>query len=100
MRPSSMWTMRVRKLVDAGIMGDDQDAALRVQDLVLHEGDDHLAGVPVERSRRLVQDQDSGPPTMGARDGHALLLASRQLHRQDPPLDRPARRCPDTSWPP
>ena len=42
-------------------------------------GLDEPLGDGVERRRRLVEDQDPGVLQEHARDGHALLLASREL---------------------
>src|SRR5215813_6060794 len=43
------------------------------------QGDDLLAGPRVEVARRLVRQEEAWPPGDGARDGHALLLAAREL---------------------
>jgi hypothetical protein len=44
----------VRILVDARIMGDDQDAAAFIENFLLHEGDDHFPGIAIQRSGRFV----------------------------------------------
>ena len=66
-------------LIDARIMGDDQDAALLIEYVLFYEGDDHLPGVTIQGGGRFVENQDLGTADDRAIDGHALLLAAREF---------------------
>src|ERR1035441_1682840 len=69
----------VRILVDARSMGDDQDAALRIEYVLYYEGDDHLPGITIQGGGRFVKNQDLGTADDRAGDGDALLLAAGEL---------------------
>jgi len=58
-------------------VGDNDDAALFVQNVPLHELDDLPSRIAVERSRRFIQHQDVGLADDGSGDGDTLLLAAR-----------------------
>jgi hypothetical protein len=66
-----------------GRTGMAKDAAVLVEDFLFDEGDDHLPGITVQGGGRFVEDQDLRTAGDGAGDRHALLLTSRELHRQD-----------------
>ena len=70
------------EVIDAAVVGDDQNAALVVQDVILDEGHNAMAGVSVQRCRGFIHDQDVRFRGDGAGDRDALLLASAQLHRR------------------
>ena len=72
----------IGELGDSVIVGDDDDAALVVQNVPLHELDDLPSRVAVERSRRFIQHQDVGLADDGSGDGDTLLLAAAQLLRR------------------
>src|SRR5688572_24720586 len=58
---------------------DESGVRLRVE--LEEQRDDALARVRVEIARGLVREQHRRPRDEGARDGHALLLAARELPR-------------------
>ncbi|MBB5496046.1 hypothetical protein HDG37_000233 [Paraburkholderia sp. MM5384-R2] len=60
-------------------MRHDEDAAMRVEHLVLDEFDHRAAGVAIERGGRLIEDQDVGLAEDRACDGNTLLLAAGDL---------------------
>jgi hypothetical protein len=66
-------------------VGDDQDATLLVEDPLLDEGNDHFPGITVEGRRGLIQNQDLRPAHDRPGNGHALLLTTGKLDRQNVP---------------
>ena len=62
------------------------------QHLVLHELDDPLARIAVERRRGFVEDHEVGTARERARDRDALLLAAAQARRIEL---RPCREADD-----
>ena len=73
----------VRIFVDARIMGDNQDAALFIENFLFHKGDDHPASVAIQRGGRFVKNQNLRLADDRPRNRHALLLAAGKLHRQN-----------------
>src|SRR5579883_1671816 len=69
----------VGELVDAAVVRDDEDAALRGEQLLAHEFEDVASGVAVQRGGRLIEDQHVRPAHDRARDGDPLLLAAAQF---------------------
>ena len=72
----------IRIFIDARIVGDNQDAAIFIKNFLFHEGNDHSSSVAVQRSRRLVKNQNLRLADDRPRNRHALLLTTRKLHRQ------------------
>jgi hypothetical protein len=60
---------------DGGIVGDEDDGAAGVDQLV-KELEDLLAGLGIERAGGLVGQEQLGPGDEGARYGHALSFSS------------------------
>src|SRR5271154_6523127 len=71
-----------RELIDAAVVGDNQNAARVVEDLLLDEANDRTPGISVERCGRLIHDEHVRLAHDGAGNGHPLLLASTELHRR------------------
>ena len=65
--------------VDAGVVRDDQYAAVLVEDFLLDEGDDHLARLAIEGGGGFIENQYLRAAADGTRDGDTLLLASGEL---------------------
>ena len=69
----------MRHVLDGGVVGDECGGGAQLP-VDLRQRFQHAdAGLAVERAGRLVAQQDVGALGDGARDGHALLLATRHL---------------------
>ena len=67
---------------DGGVVGDDDDGAAVLVVDVLHELQDFLGRLVVERARGLVAQQQTRVFDQRATDGTTLLLAARDLARE------------------
>ena len=67
---------------DRSVVGDDRRRRVQLPVDALQDLEHQLAGLVVERTGRLVAEQDVRPFRDGARDRDALLLAARQLRRE------------------
>ena len=63
-------------------MGDDDDGAARLAAGALQQGQHLLAGLVVQRTGRLIAEQELRIFGEGARNGDALLFAARKLGRE------------------
>src|SRR5438067_5642045 len=66
---------------DALVVGDDDEGLAVVSVQLLHDRDDVVRRLRVERSRRLVRPDDRRAVHQRARDRHALALAAGELRR-------------------
>ncbi len=67
------------KLVDSRVMGDDEDATTRIEKFFLDKGNNRPARIAIERSGRLVHDENVRLANHCPRNGHALLFAPAQF---------------------
>ncbi len=72
----------ISEIQHARIMSDDHDRAPALVRQFLHHLHHVASGVRVERSRRLIRQNDRGIASQRARDSHALLLAATQVGRK------------------
>src|ERR1035437_8017886 len=63
-------------------MRHDENAAVFVEDVLLYETQDRLAGISIQRGSRFIHNQNIPLSSDGPGNGHALLLSSAQLHRR------------------
>ena len=78
-RPSSILMIAVGIFEDPGVVGDNQDAAVFVQEVFFDKADDSSAGDPVQGRGGFIENQNVRAADDGPGQGHALLFAAAQL---------------------
>ena len=84
----------LRHAGNVGVVGNDDGGGAEFGIDALQRFQHPHAGGRIKGTRRFVAEHDDRPLGNGARNSHALLLAARELRRENDPAARPAPPFP------